>query len=482
MKKNLFILMAGALALCACNPEGKEPGNGPTPPVDPVFALEWAYPVGGYNARIVPAIDDNGNVYINSYSTNEVFKISNTGQLLWKVAPGYAGGTGSSLSIEKDGSAVYAMGGAKGAQYVETGLYILNGADGSVANTFLNPKFFANGGTPGIGVNGTTCPSYDETHIYVGNGGTTGTVLSIKKADFSREAYVSGNAAGEGGPNGGCSSNIAISKSGKLAFMSNGLYIVDYASMQHPTLENATLGEYVYYDQQVRNNYGWGAGKEIGVTCGAIDGVEHFFYSIYGKDNKTYACAIKADGSTATPTFEHLCDNAAKSDQGGGIIGAQGEYIFGLKNATDAPGGLYAVTTAGELAWRYESGTHVSSAPALDNQGNVHFADEAGFYYILKPDYEKKTATEVVKVAIVELLVEAGVEVAPESTAKTWTSIMLDKSGKSYVATTFYPVGGDVAAEGVGYVLCMSYTTCTGVGASSWPMKYADQYHSGIQK
>ena len=84
MKKNLFILMAGALALCACNPEGKEPGNGPTPPAEPEIKLAWAYEIGGYAVKgNVPAVDNAGNVYMNSAITNEVYKISPAGALVW---------------------------------------------------------------------------------------------------------------------------------------------------------------------------------------------------------------------------------------------------------------------------------------------------------------------------------------------------------------------------------------------------------------
>lgn len=446
----------------------------------PTVDLLWAYNIGGYSIKgNVPAIDDNGNVYINNNADNNVYKINADGSLAWKVAPGYEGGTGSSVSVEVDGSAVYAMGGI---QTANTGLYVLN-SDGSVKGSFLNEKFYNKGSAPNVGINAHTCPSYDATHLYIGNGKNTGTAISINKADLSRIAYVSGNADGTGGPAGGCGSNIAISKSGTVAFHSGsyGLFLVDKGEFDNPTNENTTagFGKYVHFTYKIfHNNSGnWTCGAQTGVACGVIDGVEHYFYAAQEKNSSTsFVAAIKADGSTNQPTYVHLLPaGTQKQDQGGLIIGAQGEAIMSLKHNSSVLGGLYAVSTKGELAWRYESGTHVSGAAALDAAGNVHFADEAGNYYIVAPDYTNKTAKVVVKAKIADLLKKSGYEVEG-SNAKSWTSVMIGKDGKIYLATN----AGDKNDNA--YVLCMTYYTCTGAGTSSWPMKFGNQYHSGVAK
>lgn len=444
----------------------------------PTVDLLWAYYIGGYSIKgNVPAIDDNGNVYINSSSDNNVYKILADGSLGWKVAPGYEGGIGSSLSIEADGSAIYATGGI---QTANTGLYVLN-SDGSVKGSFLNEKFYNKGATPNVGINAHTCPSYDATHLYIGNGKSAGTAISINKADLTRIAYVSGNADGTGSPAGGCGSNIAISKSGTVMFHGGGYgtFIVDKAEFDNPTNENTTagFGKYVHFTHKVFHNTSgnWTCGAQAGVVCGAIDGVEHYFYSAQEKNSSTtFVAAVKADGSTDQPTFVHeLPAGTQKQDQGGLIIGTQGEAIMALKNNSTVPGGLYAVSTTGELAWRYESGTDVSGAAALDNAGNVHFADEAGNYFILAPDYTNKTAKVVMKVQIVDLMKNSGIDVEG-SYAKSWSSIMIDKEGKIYLATNI--------DKKEAYLLCMTYYTCTGAGTSSWPMKFGNQYHSSAAK
>ncbi len=446
----------------------------------PTVDLLWAYNIGGYSIKgNVPAIDDNGNVYINSSSDNNVYKILADGSLGWKMAPGYEGGTSSTVSVEADGSAVYAMGGI---QTANTGLYVLN-SDGSVKGSFLNEKFYNKGSTPNVGINAHTCPSYDATHLYIGNGKSAGTAISINKADLSRIAYVSGNADGTGSPAGGCNSNIAISKSGTVAFHSGsyGLFLVDKGEFDNPTNENTTagFGKYVHFTHKIfhNNSENWTCGGQTGVACGTIDGVEHYFYAAQEKKSSTtFVAAVQTDGSTNQPTFVHLLPaGTQKQDQGGLIIGAQGEAIMSLKHNSSVSGGLYAISTKGELAWRFESGTHVSGAAALDAAGNVHFADEAGNYYIITPDYTNKTAKVVVKVRIADLLKNNGYEVEG-SNAKSWSSVMIGKDGKVYLATN----AGDKNDNA--YVLCMTYYTCTGAGTSSWPMKFGNQYHSGAAK
>ncbi len=484
MKKNLFILMAGALALCACDPSGKEPGNGPTPPAGPEIKLAWAYEIGGYAVKgNVPAVDDAGNVYMNSAVTNEVYKISPAGDLVWKVAPGYANGTQASVTIEADGSAVYASGGAK-ADGGTQGLYVLD-ANGAVTGTFLNEKFYNKGGVPAITINAHTAVSYDDSHIYIGNGSSTGTAISIDKSDLSRIAYVSGSADGTGGPAGGCCSNLAISKAGKFMFHGGnyGVFIVDKAKFDNPVDENpdAGYGDYVCFDQRVFHDNGgnWNAGKTCGIACGAINDVEHFFYVGREKNtNTTFVAAVKADGTSNTPTYVYKFPvEMQNQDQGGIIVGAQGEVIFSSKHNDQFPGGLYAINGNGELAWKYLTNTHISGAAALDAEGHVHVADEAGFYYVVKPDYENQTATEVLKVDLLDLMRKGGVEVAETATAKSWTSIVIGNDGKCYVAPVITTEAGESA-----HVLCLDCNISKGPGASSWPMKFANQYHSGIEK
>ncbi len=451
----------------------------------PGLDLLWAYKIGGYSIKgNVPAVDNNGNVYINNAATNEIYKIDNKGELAWKVSPGYAGGASTAISVEEDGSKIYASGGGK--NDANTGLYALN-SEGTVVGTFLNEKFFGNGGTPNVSINAHTAPSYDANHIYIGNGGTTGTILSINKSDMSRIAYVSGNEDGTGGPTGGCNSNIVISKSGNVAFHSRyyGVFLVDKDDLDSPTNEksDAGYGKYTHFLQRVyhNNDNQWQNGSQAGVACSAINGVEHIFYVAEEKNSKkTFISAVKADGSTNTPTFVYeLPSGIQQQDQGGLIIGAQGEAIFSAKHNSTVSGGLYAVGTDGQLAWKYESGTMVSGAAALDDAGNVHFADESGFYYIVKPDYANKTATEVLKVNVASVVNSAGLNTGKNS-AKSWSSITIAKDGKIYLATNLNTDGSNSSNDA--YVLCMSYYTCKGVGTSSWPMKFGNQYHSGVQQ
>lgn len=426
--------------------------------------VDWAYHIGGYSATgNSPAIDDNGNVYFNgdNDATNhlKVFKIKNDGTLAWSVQPGYVEGKRVSPSVEKDGSYVYILNGKN--QDATTGLYALNGNDGSLYKSFLEEKFYANNGTPDISVNDHMCPAYDENYIYIGNGGTTGAVLAVKKADFSRMGYAA--------PSGGAAGAFAISNAGKIATMATwSVSITDIAKL---TSTNGLITA----DQAFRHNAtdSWNGGPSQGVVCGYINGVEHYFYHVYeDTGKKNFIAAVKADGSTKTPTYVHETANAGATiqDQGGIILGTKNEVIVPLKNKTNMTGGLYAVGTDGQIAWKYFTKTNVSSAPIIDNAGYVHFADESGFYYIVKPDFTNKSATLVAKVRVVDIMRNAGVDISTHKFSKAWTALVLGKNGKIYLASNIN--GNDT------YMLRMSYYQTTGVGNSSWPMKFGNQYHS----
>ncbi len=432
------------------------------------IVADWACYLGGYNKGAVPAVDDNGNVYLNVSVDGKVYKINNQGTKVWGVSPGYDKGDrqGVSVAVEADGSCVYTA--DHGSTVAKRGLYILNGSNGSVKGTFLNEKFYNKGNTPSININNHTAPAYDANYIYIGNGGSTGTVCVVNKSDYSRKAYI-GTGATAGGPAGGCASPFAFSSTGTFMFGAGyGNFIVDKNA-----LINSTTG-YADVIRRVESTSAKG-GYVQGAVVTKINGVEHFVYHKYdessGKEN--YIVAYKADGSTGTATFRHqVADkpDATLQDQGGLIVGANGEVIVPLKHKTNLNGGLYAVGTDGALSWEYRTGTSISGAAALDNAGNVHFADESGFYYIVKPNYTNKSATLVAKVRTVDLMRNAGIDIGNEKYSKAWTSVALDKNGKLYLATSI---------NNQCYVVRLSYHETTGLGNSMWPVKFGNQYHSG---
>lgn len=432
------------------------------------IVADWACYLGGYNKGAVPAVDDNGNVYLNVSVDGKVYKINNQGKKVWGVSPGYDKGDrqGISVAVEADGSCVYTA--DHGSTVAKRGLYILNGSDGSVKGTFLNEKFYNKGNTPSININAHTVPAYDANYIYIGNGGSTGTVCVVNKSDYSRKAYI-GTGATSGGPAGGCASPFAFSSTGTFMFGAGyGNFIVDKNA-----LINSTTG-YADVKRRVEATSAKG-GYVQGAVVTKINGVEHFVYHKYdessGKEN--YIVAYKADGSTGTATFRHQVTDkpsATLQDQGGLIVGANGEVIVPLKHKTNLNGGLYAVGTDGALSWEYRTGTSVAGAAALDNAGNVHFADESGFYYIVKPNYTNKSATLVAKVRTVDLMRNAGIDIGNEKYSKAWTSVALDKNGKLYLATSI---------NNQCYVVRLSYHETSGLGKSMWPVKFGNQYHSG---
>ena len=111
----------------------------------------------------------------------------------------------------------------------------------------------------------------------------------------------------------------------------------------------------------------------------------------------------------------------------------------------------------------------------MDDAGNVHFfTDKTATYYIVKPDYENKTATLLASAKILDVVLAKGdsQELDGTSAARTWTSAVIGVDGKIYA---YAQLGGK------GYVVCMSYEGCKGIGDTPWPMKAADSFNSGHQ-
>ena len=451
---------------------------------EPKIVLEWQF--GGLNVlnsfnSHTPAIDGEGNVYVTGQNSTELVKISPAGELVWRQPIGSTGAQTTNPSIEEDGSTVYVCGGANAGACVSA-----FAPDGTAKWTFASDKFFGNGNTPSPTFN-QIAPAVGEKCIYIGNAGTTGTVLSIDKATGERVAYVSGKTDGTGGPAGGVMSGMAVTASGVVAWHSGwGTYGANASLLETPTQTHATYGAYVPYGIGYRLAAGSWAQSRSGVACTDVDGEEciAFFGVESGNNNMHVICAPAAGGlGTSAPgitqnwKFDHVITGVKSQDQGGIVVGARGELIVPLKN-NNGDGGLYAVSTDGQKAWQFKCGADVSGAAAVDNEGYVHFADDAGKYRILAPNYETGECDIVTESDLYELVKSSGADIGTATALRCWTSVMIGDDGKMYVGAEFHTNWNDRH----GRVLCLSYKQCKGAGNTSWPMKYADCRHTCVQK
>lgn len=450
---------------------------------NPKVTVAWSYalPVvsgNNYFAANVPAVDASGNVYFTNFANNKLTKLSNTGAKLWEYTMdcGVESGQGNSPALEADGSVLYMAYGNGGKATV----YAIDPASGSAKWTCGPSQFFGNGSTPAPNINRHHTPAIGKNCIYVGNGGTAGSLISIDKATGKRVAYVSSNEDGTGGPAGGATAGVVVTKDNMVAIGSKyGIFTASADSLENPQRTHATYGKYVQYNTRIHTDNWSNLASNLAcfshkgvcnvVALGANDpGATIFYGKSKSVDNNTKVAITLAMPKDA---------KAKKQDQGGVVVGPRNEIIASYKHNTDVPGGVYAADPAtGELSWKFVCNMDVEGAAAVDNNGYVHIAGR-GTYFIVKPDYNNKSASVVAQVTLEDLLKSAGVT-NYGSNARVWSSVIIGKDGKIYLATDYK--GDDDVIRGI--LLCLSYALTTGAGDTPWPMYAADCLHTGRQQ
>ena len=451
--------------------------------------LEWVCDGMGQVRSNSPAVDPNGNVYMTTGKDAKLYKVNADGTLVWSYDMGFTLDNNTSPSMESDGSVIYAGGGSSG-----TGCYYAFNPDGTVKWNFTKDKFFGNGSTPAPNFNQITA-AVGEKCIYIGNGGTTGSVLSIDKSTGERVAYVSGAADGTGGPLGGVQSGLGMSKDGYLAWhVGYGTFVADQKEMDNPSRTHADYGGYAPYCYRYGYNWNsgqpWKGGVKNGVAFLSIDGVNHVAaagieQTSAGGYNMRIFCAPVGETADTWPALSqswkgiYNLKGIKNQDQGGIVIGPKNEIIVSLKHQASSPGGIAAVSTEDfSLLYRYEVDIDAASTPAVDAAGNIHFVtDNPGWYYIIKPDYENKTATLVAKINLYDLTVASGIDVGNANASRMWSSIAIGADGKMYVGASYHKDKADYN----GAVVCLSYEGCTGPGDTPWPMKGANAQRTSNQ-
>ena len=455
---------------------------------EPKLQLLWAYGKFDGDDKLlrpqgnVPAIDNNGNVYVLTNGYDGMMKIDNTGKKAWEIQAAFGGVSQFSPSIEADGSVVYFGGGDTNQPFVRA----VNASDGSTKWTFDASKFFnGTGAAPAPSLKRRIIPAITDKAVLIGNGGSTGTVIAIDKATGNRLSYI-GNADGTGGPGGGCNVGVAVSKKGYALWSASwGAYSAKVTEMQAPTKTHATFGGYApWYSAYRVSGVSYGVDVCDGIAALTVDGVDHLAFYIYKTSDLYLACGsaevAAANSGAAAPKYAYKLAGAKKQDQGGIVVGPNNEVIYSLKHNDAVPGGVYAINpSTGALAWKYTTGCDVGGAAAVDNNGYVHVMSDDGWYHIIKPNADG-TVKVVLKENMVNILKkDASYADAPK--VGSWSSPMIGNDGKIYAYIPVYGAAGTNDSR-YGVVMCMEYAPCTGPGNTSWPMKGADARHSGNQK
>ena len=465
---------------------------------NPEITLDWISPAlgieDGYTTSEMrsnyPAVDNAGNVYVQiSRGAPKLFKLSpEDGSILWSADLGYTPDNNASPSCEADGSVIYAIGGSSGSGRIKA----INGADGSVKWEFLPESFFGNGSVPAPNFNQVT-PAIGPECIYVGNAGTTGTILAIDKITGHRRAYVSNSVEGTGGPAGGAMSGMSITSSGEVAwFAPHGIFTADKSKLDAPQLSHDTYGAFVPWAQRFWHGWSYSSSRS-GVACSIIDGQNAVWAlgiekTTSGAYHMHVLCAKVEAGKELNENkkaffLDKKIENITNQDQSGIVIGPKGEAIVALKGT---PGSIKAVMPDGSIAYEYAlpGGKDVTGACAVDNNGYIHIVgDNSGrsnFYAIVKPDYESGTCEEIAVTDLNELLKKAGADLGSADFVRAWTSVVLGNDGKIYLGVTARNEDGSTLQA---RIMRLSYKETTGPSSESpWPQRGADPAHSGNQK
>lgn len=488
------------------------------------LALNWAYGKAGdipyRSTGHVPAIDNNGNVYVTNASSQYLYKINNGGTLGWKSSLCAVGGTATaytqntSPSVEPDGSAVYASIGAKNDI---TAFSKLN-SNGTIVWQYKQADFYATG-TPSIGFN-RSAPAIDPEGkcVYLCNAGTTGTLTSIDKATGKKLNYTVQGTGHNSGPNGGQSGSPMITLSGAVCSATNGntgLYAVlksdlDVQSedrfLEVANHSNSGYWAMMRYQARYNNaNQEKPANDRSCLACTTLsDGRNMIYlgnamatttttYRVFGFD---VADIKSSNGNTvvnkATACDVHLITGQKAQDQAGICIGPNNEILVALKNngKAGAYGGIYAINPETmQKAWNYETYADVAGAPAVGSDGSIVLVTDSttsdgkntphGQYHVIKPN-SNGTVSLVATVNAHDLLRDFNWE--GHDTYKSlrgWSDVMIGTDGRIYYQHEAYRADNNVQNT---CVLCVEYGGFTAPGNTAWPMRYADCHHTGVQK
>lgn len=135
-----------------------------------------------------------------------------------------------------------------------------------------------------------------------------------------------------------------------------------------------------------------------------------------------------------------------KVNQGGPCVAPDGTiYVGGHSNE------LMAFSSTGSLLWSYPTIGNILSTPAIDNDGNIYFGDDAGYFYVVDPQGNKKWKET-----------QLGV--------KIWCSPTIGNNGKIYIAAD--------QVDGTAKLYALS-TLATGLANGGWPMRSKNAKHTG---
>lgn len=442
--------------------------------------LKWATALNGYTSITSPAVADDGSIYTATRDMNKFYKISGTdGSVIWEKPLLNNPQSGSQIygtpAIDSDGT-IYMCGGTKNG---DATLVAFN-PNGSEKWRFTN---FWNKGEPHqAAINGGTSAGIGDKNVYIGNVGSSGTIITVSKADGSRVNYCMD--ANGGGPAGGCRGGVVLSRNADYVGWCGGSYGVFGASTA--TLDSPGEGTPWAWRACHSAASGWSVGNnQATIAAIQLNGKDLLVGMQAIKDNDSgkfiYEKVYGVDFATGEEVVNARIDACAQQDQGGISVTEDGLIIASLKyNLGADDGGIALVDPAkNEMVAHYRVAENVTSAPAVDQAGNIHFGTEAGNYYVVKYQGNGQFET-LVKKDVAELVKNdsrySGTYKETE-VAKIWSGIVICDDGTILIQFT----DNDNRALGCLTALSLDYTTGPST-QSQWPMMGQNRRHTNRQK
>lgn len=436
--------------------------------------LKWvASEALGEIRSTAPAVSDDNFIYMTSndhilrkFSAEDGRQIWNFD--LWTNTDGDspAGSTHTTPSIDTDGT-VYIGSGDKSGSVGR--VYAIN-PDGTkkwVVAGDAEHGFWNKGNTSTPRINYLTC-AIGENYVYMGNGGSTGSVLAVDKQTGYRVGYVA-NAENTGGPSGGVSAGMILTKDQTVIWTGgkNGLFGAPAATLN--------AGGNVTWSWQIYSSGGDKPSENMNGSL-AVD-ANGIIYGI-GTFPST-GSSVFAVGSDGLEKWRTSLGNVGALDQGGIVIGTDGSIIATVKRASgEATGGIIALSPDnGAIKWKYGVAEDVSGCAAIDQAGNIHFGTQSGNYYIIKSDGSDEPL--ILKRDLAALIAESDSPLKsdwqPEG-GKIWSSPVIGADGIIYVGIT------NINEPSKSALIALEDEGITGAAQTPWPMKGKDARHSSAQK
>ncbi len=467
----------------------------------PQLQLEWVVDDLSIFAGNFPAVDAEGNVY--SVNGENLYKITADGKIAWTLRVGAGGARQRTIvALEPDGSTIYVCGGDNSEG---TGKLMAVTSSGTLKWELPSSSF------PTAEVSFyNVCPVVGDKNIYVpyGTYSAPGTLIAVDKESGQLVSYLAldkeGSLTTSQIPSGvecfpkslAGISGAGLSADGDLCYSCRmGLVIVRQSDMDNPPYTDAQGRKFALFSHFVGETWNFNTAS-AGVACTTVDGKAYAIACLQNgsgtKAGQEYGLRTFAGHSTAGVELGNIKEKDAASytvsmeklalqNDGGVIVGPAGEVIVSRKAATgketvtvnEKSGGLSALNLWTKKAlWSYNVEQNVSGAPAVDNNGFVHFVTKDGQYYILS--FAGENPVLLSRVPLSKVLQDSGLLEEGVRVVDTWSSLMIGDDGRIYVAAH---LNGEASR---GAILCLSYPQTTGYGKSltPWPMKCANPRHT----